>query len=58
VAKKKEEESLYRVFRADNGELAYLPGSGDGLSLEEAQRLSDGLVIDTEVYPTYVPDEE
>lgn len=43
-------EVLYRVFRIEDGQLAYLPVSGSrGLPLEEAERLSRQLAVPTEV---------
>lgn len=45
-----EPEVLYRVFRISDGLPAYLPVPGSrGLPLEEAERLSRGLAIETEV---------
>jgi hypothetical protein len=59
VAKKKEKEvPLFRVFFAGTDKLAYLPGEAEGLTLEEATRLSDGLVADTEIHPTFIPEDE
>lgn len=59
MAKKKEKEiPLFRVFNKQTGRPAYLPSAGEGLPLEEAQRLSDGLAAETEVYPTFIPDDE
>lgn len=49
-AKDPEPDALYRVFRKDNDRPAYLPEPGsNGLPEEVAQRLSDGLAIDTYV---------
>ena len=41
-----EPDALYRVFRSSDKKLAYLPGE-KGLPLEEAQRLSNNLAIET-----------
>lgn len=47
-AKDPEPDALYRVFRASDNQLAYLPASGSkGLPKEDAERLSRGLAIDT-----------
>ena len=45
-----DEEPLYRVFRVADGMLAYLPVPGvPGVPLAEAERLSRGLAVATEV---------
>lgn len=47
-AKDPEPDALYRVFRTDNDRPAYLPApNSNGLPQDEAQRLSDGLAVDT-----------
>jgi hypothetical protein len=48
--KVEEPQALYRVFRVEDGELAYLPAPGSkGLPQEEAVRLSEQLAIETEI---------
>lgn len=57
--KKQQEVPLYRVFRVADGQLAYLPVPGSkGLPLEEAQRLSSKLAVETEVRCVFEPEEE
>ena len=47
-AKESEPDALYRVFRSEDDQLAYIPApNSNGLPQEEAQRLSDNLAIDT-----------
>lgn len=43
-------EIKYRVFRVSDGKLAYLPVPGsNGLTREEAERLSNRLAIKTDI---------
>lgn len=52
-SKKKQDtgpDKLYRVYRVKDGRMAYLPSHrSKGLTLEEAERLSNSLQVETEV---------
>lgn len=54
-----EPDALYRVYRTADGLPAYLESrDGRGLPKEEADRLSDSLVVDTEVREVWRRKEE
>lgn len=57
MKKKKEKKPLFRVFRSEDDKYAYLP-SDEGLSETEAQRLSDGLAVETYIKKIYDPESE
>lgn len=48
---------LYRVFNKETDKPAYIP-AGDGVELEEAERLSKSLAVDTYVKQVFFPEEE
>jgi hypothetical protein len=55
--KKVEQVPLYRVFNKETDKLVYI-GSGEGLELAEAERLSKALAVETYVKQVFFPQEE
>ena len=55
--RKKKDVPLFRVFLTETNLPAYLE-AGKGLELEEAERLSKGLQMDTYIKQVYEPEEE
>lgn len=54
-----EPDALYRVFRTADGQPAHLPTEGSrGLTLDEAERISRSLLVDTEVREVWRREEE